>query len=869
MKKIIGSPAIQTMFRIVTLFLFILIISENAYCQPEFPDNGEVFRTDILPRVDIFVSEDTLQWIYENIESEKEFRALFIFSAGNLADTLQDAGFRLRGNTSRYSGKKSFKISFNTFSPGRKFHGLEKMNLNGEHNDPSLIRSRLSWDLFKQMEVPGSRCNYVDLYINNRYYGLYVNVEHVDEEFTETRYGNNPGNLYKCTYPASMTYLGNDKEDYRINNYILKNNLVQDDYSDLINLISKLHNSVSSALPADIEPIFNVNGLLRYLAVEVFTSHWDGYSFNKNNYYLFNNHATGKFEFIPYDVDNTYGIDWFNIDWANRNIYSWWNLNEARPLTSKILGNQVYKDRYSFFLHELITRYASTAKIFPEIDDIKSKINASVAMDAYRVLDYGWTYADYNLSFTSPLGNHVKYGLKPHITTRINSINQQLILNPIAPIIENVYHSIPELAKPLIVTLNITDDETNPTGILYYAVNGGNYTGLALLKNSENKFVTEIPSVLTSGSVTYYIEARDASNNTSREPVIGEYSVSIGLTDSSLIINEFMAGNSNTVVDNYGQKEDWIEIKNISNGAVSLAGKYLTDDFTDPTKFKLPNQTIEPGGYYIIWADDDTDQGQDHAGFKLSAGGESIGLYDSYERNYAPVHTITYAVQETNISSGINSSGLMVSQPFITPFGDNYSEDVAFITFRFNMNNEISQGNFSLSDDFIDVAGTFNSWNGGIPIHDANGDGIYQFTAFGFTTNESIEYKARINSNWGTAEFPELGGDGNRLYTLHSGHNILSHMYNQEGTLSDRIKNYESGAGYTLYPNPCSSGNFTVSASFTIKTIQIYSLTGTRLFHTASSGETSITVSANLANGIYIVKITGLSEEYVSRLIVY
>ncbi len=859
----------NTIFRLFALYLFFLIINGNAFSQPFFTDDGGVFRNDILPRVDIFISEDSLQWIYDNIESDREFRVLFIFSAGNLSDTIPDAGFRLRGNTSRYSGKKSFKISFNTFSSGRKFYGLEKMNLNGEHNDPSIIRSKLSWDLFKQMEVVGSRCNYVELYINNRYYGLYVNVEHIDEEFTENRYGNKIGNLYKCTYPASMTYLGNDKEDYRINNYILKNNLVQDDYSDLINLISKLHNSVSSTLPANIEPIFNVNSFLRYLAVEVFTSHWDGYSFNKNNFYLFNNLATGKFEFIPYDVDNTFGIDWFNIDWANRNIYSWWNLNEARPLTSKILGNQVYKDRYSFFLHELITRYASTAKIFPEIDEIKSKINASAALDEYRVLDYGWTYADYDLSFSSPLGNHVKYGLKPHITNRINSINQQLVLNPIAPIIENVYHSTPELTKPLIVALNITDDEANPTGILYYTVNGGDLTGLTLQKNSVNKFIAEIPSVLTPGSIKYYIEASDASNNTSREPVFGEYSVSIGLTDSSLIINEFMAGNSNTIVDNYGQKEDWIEIKNISNTAVSLAGKYLTDDFTDPMKFKLPNHTIEPGGYYIIWADDDTDQGQDHAGFKLSAGGESIGIYDTYERNFAPLHTISYSVQEPNISSGINSSGQMVSQSIITPFGDNNSKDVAFITFRFNMNNEILQGNFWPSIDFVDVAGTFNSWNGGIPIYDANNDGIYQFTAFGFTTNESIEYKARINSNWGTAEFPELGGDGNRLYTLHSGHNILSHIYNREGTLPDGIKNNETGADYTLYPNPCNSGNFTVNASFTLKTIQIYSLTGTLLFQTESFDETSITVSANLARGIYIVKITGLSEEYVSRLIVY
>ena len=74
--------------------------------------------------------------------------------------------------------------------------------------------------------------------------------------------------------------------------------------------------------------------------------------------------------------------------------------------------------------------------------------------------------------------------------------------------------------------------------------------------------------------------------------------------------------------------------------------------------------------------------------------------------------------------------------------------DVAFITFRFNMNKQITDGNFNPDADFIDVAGTFNDWLGDDQVYDGNNDGIYQYTAFGFTTGETIEYKARINANW-------------------------------------------------------------------------------------------------------------------------
>lgn len=855
------------MKKTLPLILFLLITIASLQSQPYFPDAGQAYRVDVLPRIDITISEDTLQWIYDNVESHKEFKALFVYAAGGIIDTVPEVGFRLRGNTSRYSQKKSFKVSFNTFSPGRKFYGIEKMNLNGEHNDPSIIRSHLTWNILRQMKVPASRSNHVDVYINGRYYGLYINVEHIDEEFIESRFGNNLGNLYKCLNPANLTYLGSNPDDYKNNNYELRTNLEQDDYSDLIGFISTLNNSTSAEFPADIEPIFNVNGFLRYLAVEVFTGHWDAYSWNANNYYLFNNVFTGKFEFIPYDVDNTFGIDWFGIDWGTRDIYNWWNSGISVPLTSKVFGNQIYKDRFSFFLNELITKYADTDTYFPEIDVIKSKINASAAADEYRTFDYGWDYSDYTNSYTQALGAHVTYGLKPYITTRINSINDQLVLHPIAPIVENVYHNFPQLSQPILVQLSITDDQADPTGKLFYQVNDGAVNMVVLTKETENKFFAEIPAVTEPCTVKFYIEATDASINTTREPSFGEYTVQIGVSNPVLMITEFMAANSNTIVDNFGATEDWIEIKNIASSATSLNGKYLTDDLSKRNRFKLPDVTLEPDEYYIIWADDDREQGANHANFKLSASGESLGLFDSYEMNFAPISTFDYLSQEQNISSGTEASGVIVPQLFITPGGENNSTDVAFITFRFNMNRQIAAGNFNPATDFIDVAGTFNSWSGGDRIYDGNEDGIYQYTALGFTTDELIEYKARINSDWNTAEFPELGGEGNRIYTLLPGHNIIEHWYSELEIpeISDAIPDLM----FTVFPNPTTTGKFTIEATFNIKTISIYSITGKLLYQKEISDSTILDLQVELTNGVYLVKVFGNNQEYITKLMVY
>ena len=203
----------------LTRFLLLLISffgGVHLVAQPNFPDAGEVFRDDVVARVDIIINPDTLEWIYDNPWSNTEFHAVFVFSNGTVNDTVENVGFRLRGNTSRVAAKKSFKVSFNTFLSGRKFYGLEKMNLNGEHNDPVVSRSKVCWDLLRAFDIPASRSNHVRVFINQEYYGLYVNVEHIDEEFVDSRFGNQDGNLYKCLWPADLDYLGTDPDLYKI-----------------------------------------------------------------------------------------------------------------------------------------------------------------------------------------------------------------------------------------------------------------------------------------------------------------------------------------------------------------------------------------------------------------------------------------------------------------------------------------------------------------------------------------------------------------------------------------------------------------------------------------------------------------------------
>ena len=167
---------------------FFLIV--ELYSQQPLPDPGIVFDNANVPRIDITIHPDSLFEILKpgNEESDHEFPAIFTFNNGSATYTVENVGFRLRGNTSRYSAKKSFKVSFNSYDKSQKFFGLEKMNLNGEHNDPSIARSKICWDMFREYSIIVSRSNYVRLYINQEYRGVYINMEHVDEEYVYMKF---------------------------------------------------------------------------------------------------------------------------------------------------------------------------------------------------------------------------------------------------------------------------------------------------------------------------------------------------------------------------------------------------------------------------------------------------------------------------------------------------------------------------------------------------------------------------------------------------------------------------------------------------------------------------------------------------------
>ena len=94
------------------------------------------------------------------------------------------------------------------------------------------------------------------------------------------------------------------------------------------------------------------------------------YFYNKNNYYLYDNPETGRFDYFTFDTDNTFGVDWLNKDWAVRNCLAWQKTGESRPLATKLLAVPAYRDQFIRYLDTLTRSITLPDSIFPYINYI-------------------------------------------------------------------------------------------------------------------------------------------------------------------------------------------------------------------------------------------------------------------------------------------------------------------------------------------------------------------------------------------------------------------------------------------------------------------------------------------------------------------
>ena len=652
--------------------ILILTISFLSTAQQN-DESWKLYDDSDVARIDITIDPAILEWIYNNVESDSEHYASFHFQNSLINESVDSIGFRLRGNTSRFSQKKSFKVSFNTFIQGREFYGVDKLNLNGEHNDPSIIRSKLCFDHFGTIGLTASRASHAEVYINNIYYGLYISVEHIDDEFLWKNFSDDSGNLWKCLYPADLQYLGSDPNIYKNLEengrpvYELKTNEDIGDYTKLVRLIDLINNTPSNVLADSIESFLKVPDVLKYFAMNILFGSWDDYWSLMNNYYLYYNPTEDIFQLIPYDYDNTYGIDWFNINWSNADPYNFPKVGAGyRPLAERLMDNAQYRNLYTHFLEFYSANVYDLNLWRDRIDELRQMITPYALADTFRTLDYGFDDGDFFNSYseTGYQNQHVKFGLKQFVNLRNSSLPSQLSYLTADPIIYKIDYKpkypgandsiYVDAAAFSHIGLNEVSIHFTPTGsnTIIYPLNFSPVSSTKIIEETD-RWVGVIPPLGVGASGEFKIFVEDNQNNSlfypRKDPI---YISTPSPTYDYIVINEFMADNDNVIPDPAGEYDDWLELYNPTVDSILLTGKYLTDKPDNLVKwqFTQPDFYLHAGEYLLIWCDQDSGQAGIHNNFALSKSGEYIAITDV--DGVSVIDSITFGEQITDISFG-------------------------------------------------------------------------------------------------------------------------------------------------------------------------------------------------------------------------
>lgn len=184
-------------------------------------------------------------------------------------------------------------------------------------------------------------------------------------------------------------------------------------------------------------------------------------------------------------------------------------------------------------------------------------------------------------------------------------------------------------------------------------------------------------SVSPSSTTTYVLTATNSSGSITSAVTIG--------VDQPVIppsISEFLTSNSSGLEDQFGGTPDWIEIANPNGFDLSLEGYFLTDDFSNPTKWRIPAVNVPANGHLVIFAsgDDITDpSGPVHTNFSLSRGGEYLALVGPDGVSVLTEFSPAYPEQKENVSYGSEAGGTIGFFSPPTPGAPNGSSFSGFV----------------------------------------------------------------------------------------------------------------------------------------------------------------------------------------------
>jgi spore coat protein H len=382
-------------------------IQSSTRCEVEAKPHADLE----LPTWDLIVELDDWDALHDDVHASVEVDA-----SACIEGELYPIELELQGNSTRTLPKRSFDLKFNRgkrlagspYSDGEEPYddGIGKILMKAMFYDQSLIREALAFDLFRVMGGEAPRIGFANLRINGAYWGLYVLVEPINEDYL-LRHGYPPrGQLYKATRkhggladfePGRRLSLAfeskelddwdddsDDDNDHEDEGAGEEDEEPHKDRSDLERLVHTLQRTplTDAAFEADIEPIFPLAAYFERLIWVAWTQNGDG---TAQNYYLYNAPYEGRDYWyqMPWDSNLCFGADWRDQD-AVRSPEASLLLDGRNHFGERLVQVPGVRDRYVARFRDVLDDVLTPDVVFERFEHYSRLVEHDLAIDQQR-----------------------------------------------------------------------------------------------------------------------------------------------------------------------------------------------------------------------------------------------------------------------------------------------------------------------------------------------------------------------------------------------------------------------------------------------------------------------------------------------------
>jgi hypothetical protein len=314
-------------------------------------------------------------------------------------------GIHFRGNTSfrnvRAGLKRGLNLSFDFVDDKQRLLGYRTLNLLNAYGDPTFLRQVLYLRIANEY-YPAPKANFVRVVINGQDWGIYVNVQQFNSDFTREAHDTNEARWRiqgSFNSRGGLEYLGDNLASYR-REYDIKNKDTEENWAALIEMTRVLRQTPPAELIAALDPIFDMDEALRFLAVDNVLQNSDGYWARNSDYSVYRD-EDGRFHVTAYDANealregmNMRGFGGGSASGARLNPLEGSN-DGSKAMLYSLLKVPELKTRYLGYVRDVAENWLDWERIEPMLAGYRSLIADVVAADSHKL----YSTSEFELGF--------------------------------------------------------------------------------------------------------------------------------------------------------------------------------------------------------------------------------------------------------------------------------------------------------------------------------------------------------------------------------------------------------------------------------------------------------------------------------------